>query len=112
MEMRNNCSILYSTFSCCSSSNRQDYYIEYLIHVGNVLSGGMINEDDGDEGLVEKGELLESIIATLEMTEAELTANTRRSILSTARQLIGVEYLEEHTIYAQLKKEYIKAVTG
>ena len=86
--------------------------IEYLIHVGNVLSGGMINEDDSDEGVVEKGELLDSIMTALEMTEAELTTNIRRSILSTARQLIGVKYPEEHTIYAHVKKEHIKAVAG
>jgi predicted deacylase len=86
--------------------------IEYLIQVGNVLSGGMVNEDDSDGDAVEKGELLDSIMTALDMTESELTANIRRSILSTARQIIGVKYPEEHVVYAQVKKEHVKAVAG
>ena len=72
----------------------------------------MTNEDENDADVVEKGELLDSIMTALDMTESELTANIRRSILSTARQLIGMKYPEEHTVYAQVKREHIKAVAG
>lgn len=61
---------------------------------------------------MEKGELLDSIMTTLDMTEAELTGNIKRSILSTARQLIGVKYPEESVVYADVKKEHIKAIAG
>ena len=56
--------------------------------------------------MVEKGELLELIVSALDMMESELTANIRRSILSTARQIIGVKYSEKHTVYAQVRKEH------
>ena len=86
--------------------------IDYLIHVGKVLSGGTVNgEDDYDEEMG-KGEMLESIMQTLDMSEEELTANTGRSILSTARQLIGAKYPGQRVIYANVKKEHIKAVVG
>ena len=71
--------------------------MEYLIDVGNVLSGGMANEDDNDADTVEKGEWLESIMTALEMTEIDLTVNTRRSFLSTARQIPDFKSLDEHT---------------
>ena len=84
--------------------------IDYLIQIGNVLSGGGGNGDDDDT--IDKGELLDSILCTLSMTEAELTGHTARSILSTARQIIAAKYPEPDAAYAHVKKEHIKAVIG
>jgi hypothetical protein len=72
----------------------------------------MVKEEDRDGELLEKGELLDSIMTTLDMTEVELTGTIKRSILSTARQLIGVKYSEENVVYADVKKEHIRAVAG
>lgn len=84
--------------------------IDYLIQTANVLSGVGANGDDDDK--MEKGELLDSIMCTLNMTEVELTAHTARSILSTARQIIAAKYPEPDAAYANVKKEHIKAVIG
>ena len=86
--------------------------IEYLIHIGSVLSGGMVNEEARADEALEKTELLDSIMTTLDMTEAELTGNIKRSILSTARQIIGVKYPGESVVYADVKKEHIRAIAG
>ena len=66
----------------------------------------MVNEEDHN------GEVLDSTINTLDMTEAELTGNIKRSILLTVRQLIGVRYHKENVVYTDVKKEYIKAEGG
>jgi hypothetical protein len=86
--------------------------VEYFIHIGRVLSGGTINPDHGDDEYVDKGELLDLIMNTLDMTEAELTANTGKSTLPTARQVIGAKYPGENVIYADVEKEHINAVVG
>ena len=84
--------------------------IEYLVHIGKILSGGVVNVGNGDDQDVEKGEILDSIINILGMTEEELTANTSRSALSTARQVIGQKYPGDDVVYADVKREHIQAV--
>ena len=83
--------------------------IDYLIHIGHVLSGAT---DTDNDDIIEKGELLDPIMTTLEMTEPELTGYISRSVLSTARQIIGAKYPGEHVVYADVKKEHIKAIVG
>lgn len=80
------------------------------MHIGKVLSGGVVNGQNGDDQDVDKGEILDSIINALDMTESELTANTSRSALSTARQIIGAKYPGDHVVYADVKREHIQAV--
>lgn len=83
--------------------------IDYFIHLGKVLSGS-INPGNNEEEEVDKGEILDSIMNTLEMTEAQLSANTAKSILSTARQVIAFKYPEEHVAYCNVRKDHIHAV--
>lgn len=83
--------------------------IDYFIQIGKVLS---CDTETVNEKTIEKGELLDSIMATLEMTETELTQYIGRSILSTARQIVGTKYPGEDVVYANVKKEHIKAIVG
>ena len=64
------------------------------------------------ENTIGKGELLDSIMAILEMTEAELTQYVGRSILSTARQIVETKYPGEDVVFANAKKDRIKAIVG
>ena len=84
--------------------------IDYLVHIGKILSGCVVNGKNVDDQDVEKGEVLDSIINALDMTESELTANTSRSALSTARQIIGAKYPGDNVVYADVKREHIQAV--
>ena len=84
--------------------------IDYLVHIGKILSGGVVNVENSDDRDVEKGDILDSIINVLGMTEAELTANTSRSALSTARQVIGAKYPGDDVVYADVKREHIQAI--
>ena len=64
------------------------------------------------EEIFERGELLESIMVALDMTETELTNHIRKSILSTARQIIGAKYPGADVVFSDVKKEHIRAVVG
>ena len=83
---------------------------DYFIHIGKVLSGGTVGRGDDDAEEIDKGDRLDLIMAALGMGETELTNNTARSTLSTARQYIGAKYPGDYVVYANVKKEHIRAV--
>ncbi|UJR34562.1 hypothetical protein I4U23_027338 [Adineta vaga] len=84
--------------------------IEYFIYVGKTLSN-YVDEvsDDGDESL-DKGDVLDYICTALGMTEAELRACAGKTLLSTARQVIGTKYPGLSTTFADVAKEHVQAV--
>jgi hypothetical protein len=71
-----------------------------------------VNEDDDGNEEMGKGDKLDLIMTSLDMTETDLTNNTGRSTLSTARQVIGAKYPGENAVYADVKKEHIRTVIG
>ena len=71
------------------------------------MNGG---DDDAEE--IDKGDRLDRIMVALGMSETELTNNTGRSTLSTARQVIGAKYPGDDVVYANVEKEHIRAVIG
>ena len=83
--------------------------IDCVIQIGEVLSS---DTETVKENTIGKGELLDSIMAILEMTEAELTQYVGRSILSTARQIVETKYPGEDVVFANAKKDRIKAIVG
>ncbi len=46
------------------------------------------------------------------MTEAQLAENTGKTILSTARQIIGTKYPDPETAFVSIEKDHIRAVIG
>ncbi|CAF1527532.1 unnamed protein product [Adineta ricciae] len=84
--------------------------IDYFIYVGKTLSN-YVNEvsDDGD-GSLDRGDILDYICTTLGMTEAELRACAGKTLLSTARQVIGKKYPGLSTTFADVAKEHVQAV--
>ena len=85
---------------------------DYFIHIGKVLSGGTANGGDDDAEEIDKGDRLDLIMVALGMSETELTNNTGRLTLSTARQVIGAKYPGDDVVYANVEKEHIRAVIG
>ena len=71
------------------------------------MNGG---DDDAEE--IDKGDRLDRIMVALGMSETELTNNTGRSTLSTARQVIVAKYPGDDVVYANVKKEHIRTVIG
>ena len=82
------------------------------MQVGKILSNESHphSEIDGDE--LDKGEILDYICSTLDMTEAELIACNGKTLLSTARQVIAKKYPEPHTTIADVSQEHIQAAAG
>lgn len=46
------------------------------------------------------------------MTDLELNVNVGKTILSTARRVIGAKYPNMTTVFADVDKQHIQAVTG
>jgi hypothetical protein len=46
------------------------------------------------------------------MTQAQLAENTGKTILSTARQIIGTKYPDPETEFVSIEKNHIRAVIG
>lgn len=86
--------------------------IEYLIHVGKILASDSGSVPDSSEDVLDRGEILDLICTRLGMTEAELISCTGKTLLSTARQVIGGKYPDESTEFAQVDNEHILAAAG
>jgi hypothetical protein len=86
--------------------------IEYLVHVGKMLANDSGNVSDGTEDVLDRGEILDLICTRLGMTEAELICCTGKTLLSTARQVIGGKYPDESTEFSQVDNEHVLAAAG
>ena len=86
--------------------------IEYFINIGNVLSDDMDNGTNNKNNTDDTENVLETICSTLGMSEDQLTANIGKTILSTARQVIGCKYPDPETIFGKIEKGHIQAVIG
>jgi hypothetical protein len=67
---------------------------------------------DSSEDVLDRGEILDLICTRLDMTEVELISCTGKTLLSTARQVIGGKYPDESTEFAQVDNEHILAAAG
>jgi hypothetical protein len=77
-----------------------------------VLSSDLDDYSNDNNNMGDKEDLIETICLTLNMTEDQLSTNTGKTILSTARQIIGAKYPDPATIFANVEKEHIQAVIG
>ncbi|CAF0809163.1 unnamed protein product [Adineta steineri] len=84
--------------------------IKYFINTGKVLSDD-IDDPSHIDNTIDNEILLSTICETLNMTDSELHANIGKSILSTARQVIGAKYPNLATIFADVQKVHIQAIT-
>ncbi|CAF0995444.1 unnamed protein product [Adineta steineri] len=84
--------------------------IKYFINTGKVLSDD-IDDPSHIDNTIDNEILLTTICETLNMTDSELHANIGKSILSTARQVIGAKYPDLATIFADVQKVHIQAIT-
>ncbi len=77
-----------------------------------MLSSDLDDYSNDNNNMGDKEDLIETICLTLNMTEDQLSTNTGKTILSTARQIIGAKYPDPATIFANVEKEHIQAVIG
>jgi hypothetical protein len=86
--------------------------IDYFIHMGKILSNST-DDNIGDDGeMIDKGEILDLLCSALDMTEADLQACQGKTLLSTARQVIGTKYPDESTTFADIPKAHLQAAAG
>lgn len=86
--------------------------IDYFIHIGKILSNSAADNVGDDGERIDKGEILEILCSTLEMSEADLQACQGKTLLSTARLVIGARHPEESKSFADVPKEHIQAAAG
>lgn len=86
--------------------------IDYFIRIGKTLSND-VNETskDGEES-IDRGEILAFISTTLDMSEDDLTNCNGKTLLSTARQVIGKKYPDPLTTFGDVETKHIQAAAG
>ena len=73
--------------------------IQYLIHIGKVLANESSADGSDMDQDVDKGDILELICTTLNMSEAQLASCKGKSLLSTARQIVAARYPNEKGVF-------------
>ena len=97
-------------FSTARPSDKQT--IEYLIHIGKILSNDQGDGGSADDQNLNKDEILAHICTVLGMTDSELKSCQGKTILSTARQTISKKYPNASTTFADVLTEHIQAAAG
>ena len=69
-----------------------------------MLSDSLDDNSNDNNSMLDPGDLLDRICLTLDMTEDQLKANRGKTVLSTARQIIGAKYSDPATVFAGVEK--------
>ena len=72
------------------------------MHIGKILSNSAADNVFGDGDGMDKGDILDLLCSALDMTEADLQACQGKTLLSTARQVIGTKHPDESTTFADV----------